>query len=145
MDQASSSTRSPNSEVLNIPKYYLFKDESNPDVDYTLFKIRVDSDEGRAYEKLSNDAEREQYMRQHAHEKMGYVSAQWHFYEDKIDGKKYLIRIGSAEGNELEILMGDSDDEMEEGSEKMEAVLRYFKEHSHMTEEIERRTSCALK
>jgi hypothetical protein len=68
----------------NIPvPYYTFKDkDEDPEVDYTLLKIRVDSDEGRVYTTLSTDAERLEYMRNHAHDRVGHVTPQWSFYED---------------------------------------------------------------
>lgn len=120
-------------------EYYGFIDltsETPESVDN--YKILVDSDEGRAYAELSTDAERLQHMRLYAHEKSAIVQAQWHFYRDKKEGKEYFIHINTPESEEVETLMGDSDEEWEEDSERAELVLRYFREHAHKVEVLQK-------
>ena len=132
MDQPTVATKP--QEGSNPPEHYTLKDEDNLEGDFTLCMVRVDSDEGRAYAKLSTDAERLQYMRLHAHEKVKHVSPQWHFYQDSKAKKMYYIRIRSPEGEEVSQLIGDSDEEVEDGSEKDEMLFRYFREHAHRVE-----------
>lgn len=45
----------------------------------------------------------------------------------------------------MERLIGDSDDEFEEGSPELEVVARYFKEHAHEVEPIEGEDICPLR
>lgn len=62
------------------------------------------------------------------------VQAQWAFYEDRLEGKRYNILIRSKEGREVEELMGDS--ESERGEEQEEILFRYFRKNAHNVEEL---------
>jgi hypothetical protein len=128
MAQLVGATNAP--ENAYIPIYHIFKDTtSETPQGYDVYKVVIDSDEGRAYAKLTTDPERLQFMRQHAHEKMPVVFATWHFYEDPTAGKEYNILIDSPEGREVDALMGDSD--AERGEEVEGKLLAYFKAHAH--------------
>lgn len=116
---------------------HVFKDTTSEDeTGYDLYKLPKDSfpgSPGHAYTLLSNDTERLAFMKTHGTLHRN-VQAQWVFYEDLREGKRYNILIRSKEGEEVEELMGDSDEEREE--EQEEVLLRYFREHAHNVEEL---------
>jgi hypothetical protein len=113
-----------------VPKHHCFKDTtSETPQGYDIYKVLIDSDEGRAYTKLTTDPDRLHFMRQYAHEKMPVVFATWHFYEDHIAGKEYSILIDCPEGREVDALMGDFD--AEQSGEAEGKLLAYFKAHAH--------------
>ncbi len=126
-----SSSRKP---YPKAPETYTFTDylTETPDTS-TLYKVLVDSDEGRTFASLTNDADRVRYMRQHAHQKQENVQAQWAFYEDTEAGKRYLIRNRSPEGEEVSRMMNLDE---EKGKLGQGAVLRYYREHAHVVEDI---------
>ena len=97
-------------------------------------KILVNSAEGRVYSQLTTDIDRLEFVRLHAHEKTVHVSPQWRFYRDRDKGLNYHICTGSQEDREVSELVGDSDEELEEGSGRDHAVRRYFREHAHGVE-----------
>lgn len=132
-----SPARASTSEVnQEPPKYYIFKETtSETPQGYDIYKVLVDSDEGRNYAKLTTDPERLQFVRQYAHEKMSIVFPTWHYYEDPESGKEYSILIDSPEGREVDELMGDSDDEL--GEEASRKLLAYFKAHAHKVQDFE--------
>jgi len=68
MERSDATAANDPEEPKTVPKNYTIIDET-PDSGFTHFEIRVDSDEGRVYEKLSPDSERLEYMRRHAHNK----------------------------------------------------------------------------
>ena len=128
MAQSLGAANTPGNEEL--PMYHFFKDSTSENSKgYDVYKVLVDSDDGRAYAKLTTDPERLHFMRQHAHEKMPVVFATWHFYQDHAEGKEYNILIDSPEGREVSALMEDSDAERDEEAEGK--LLAYFKAHAH--------------
>lgn len=70
------------------------------------------------------------------------MKAQWHFYKDRKAGKRCYIRILSPEGEELEELIGDSDEEVVEGSKREKLLLQFFQEHAHEVDEFVPKTHC---
>lgn len=139
MDQPPAVILSPRTIAAKLDQgeYHFFMDlASKTPESVDTYKILVDSDEGRAYTKLSTDAERLQHMRLYAHQKSTMAQAQWRVYTDKKEGKEYLIHINTPEYKEVERLMGDSDDEWEEESERAQIVHQYFREHAHNVEVI---------
>jgi len=123
------------SKTPQVQTHYYFKDSTSETSEgWDGYKVLINSDEGRAYVKLSTDPERLEFMRLHAHERQDTVFAQWMFYRDFKAGKAYNILIRSPEGEEASRLIGDSDDEMDEKTE--EAVLKYFQENAHEVTEL---------
>jgi hypothetical protein len=133
MAQPAGATQAP--EKAHTPIYHIFKDTtSETPQGYDVYKVIIDSDEGRAYSKLTGDLERLQFVRKHAHEKMPVVFATWHFYEDPVLGKEYSILIDSPEGREVDALMGDSNAEQDEETDAR--LLAYFKAHAHKVQDL---------
>jgi hypothetical protein len=133
MAQPAGATQSPEKAYTSI--YHIFKDTtSETPQGYDVYKVIIDSDEGRAYSKLTADLERLQFMREHAHEKMPVVFATWHFYDDPVAGKEYSILIDSPEGREVDALMGDSNAERDEETDAR--LLAYFKAHAHKVQDL---------
>ena len=116
-------------------EYYTWEEETS-DRCFTIYKIRINSDEARAYVKLTSDEKRLKYMRLHAHAKIEYVSPKYIFYEDSKSGKRFCIRTNTPECAEAERLIGDSDEELVAGTERGDRVLRYFETHAHQVESI---------
>lgn len=46
------------SNLSTALEYYLFRDNSKPDMDFYLYGIRIDANKGRAYEKLLTNNKR---------------------------------------------------------------------------------------
>jgi hypothetical protein len=122
-------------EQADTPIHHIFKDTtSETPQGYDVYKVKIDSDQGRAYSKLETDPERLQFMREHADEKMPVVFATWHFYEDPAAGKEYSILIDSPEGRVVDEMMGDSDAERDEETDGR--MLAYFKAHAHKVQDL---------
>jgi hypothetical protein len=117
------------------PIHHIFKDTTSENPQgYDVYKVIIDSDEGRAYSMLTTDPERLQFMRERAHEKMPIVFTTWHFYEDAAAGKEYGILIDSPEGRELDWLMDNSDTEQDK--EKERRLLACCKALAHKVEDL---------
>lgn len=133
MTQPESATQAP--EKASTPLHYTLKDTTSETLQgYDVYKVIVDSDEGRAYSMITTEPERLQFMREHAHEKTPVVFATWHFYEDRAAGKEYSILIDSPEGKEVDALMGDSDAEQDDTSKGR--LLAYFRAHAHKVQDL---------
>jgi hypothetical protein len=133
MAQPEGATQAP--EKAYTPIHHIFKDTtSETSQGYDVYKVIIDSDEGRAYSMITTEPERLQFMRKHAHEKMPVVFATWHFYEDLAAGKEYSILLDSPEGREVDALMGDSDAERDEKTEGR--LLAYFRAHAHKVQDL---------
>lgn len=116
--------------------YHIFKDStSETPQGYDVYKVLIESDEGRTYAKLSTDAERLEFMRLHAHEKIPTVYANVIGYDDLKEGKAYSINVKSPEAEKASELIGDSDDERDEEAE--EKVRLYFKKHAHTVHDLD--------
>ncbi len=123
------------SDPAPVQTQYIFKDAtSETPQGWNTYKLRIDSERGRAYARLATDPERLEFMRRHADEKQPVVFATHYFYEDRERGKEYQVLIGSEEGEEVERLMGDGDEKRGEGAE--ERLCEYFREHAHGVEEL---------
>lgn len=84
MDQLAEAAE-PQGELIRLERDYP-RDEETADGVYIMLETEVNSDDGRAYAKLTIDEERLKYMRSQVHEKMKCVSPQWYFYEDREAG-----------------------------------------------------------
>lgn len=142
MAQLVGTTQAPGKALT--PIHHIFKDTTSETSNgYDVYKVNIESDEGRAYSQLKTDPERLQFMREHSHEKMPVVFATWHFYEDLAAGKEYSILIDSPEGRQVDELIGDSDAERDEETEGR--VLAYFKAHAHKVQDLAPTTSAEVK
>ena len=71
-------------------------------------------------------------MRLHAYEKMKHVSPQYIFYQDIKTGMRFCTRTNTSQVTEAERLMGDSDEELVEGSERKEEVFYDISKSMHI-------------
>jgi hypothetical protein len=126
------------SDRSSVLPYHRFIDYKTSEGRETVYKVLVDSDEGRAYEKLTMDTNRLQYMKMHAHYKMVGVSPQFLFFDDLKARKSYLIRVGSPEHAVVAGMTEDSDEELEDGSEAQDVMFRYFVKHAHEVKDIKK-------
>jgi len=128
------------------PEYpwYALNAEEKENGDSWTYKIRIDSDEGRAYEKLTSAADRLAYMRKHhdpedSHEN---VCPTWRGWVDEVAGKHYSILIRSPEGDEIEKLvskLSGPDGWPPEGTKERREIEDYYREHAHEVVDLETR------
>jgi hypothetical protein len=117
--------------------------EGTPEGNYQMLRILIDSEEGRAYEKLSTDTERLEYMREHAHDKYEVVQVDSTFYEDRENGKRYVIKIKSPEYEGLQKLLREDGSSWSPEDREWDAMIQYYKDHATTVEEVPIR-SCTL-
>jgi hypothetical protein len=95
-----------------------------------VLRVLIDSDEGRAYEKLSTDTERLEYMRKHAQDTYDVVRTSTIFYADWENGKEYRIKINSPEHAGLQKLMKEDGGSWAPDDKEYGAMIQYFKDHA---------------
>ncbi|KAI1101489.1 hypothetical protein F4804DRAFT_315880 [Jackrogersella minutella] len=118
------------SQPERYPFYKIHDKENNTNGNYKVYTILIDSDDGRAYEKLSTDAERLNYMRQHAHDSWDVVQVDSAFYEDNVAGKEYVIKMNTPEYAGLEKLLQKDGSSWPPGTKEFDAMVQYYKEHA---------------
>ncbi|KAK6072999.1 hypothetical protein SCUP234_06772 [Seiridium cupressi] len=97
---------------------------------YKVHTILIDSDEGRAYEKLTSDAERLEYTREHSVDSWWVVQVDTAFVEDNAAGKKYEIKMKSPAYEGLKKFLHQDGSSPEPGTKGFEEMLQYYKEHA---------------
>ncbi|KAI1478813.1 hypothetical protein F4774DRAFT_144835 [Daldinia eschscholtzii] len=116
------------------------EDSSNGDR-YKVYVVLIDSDDGRAYEKLSTDSERLDYMRTHAHDSWDVVRPNAAFYEDHESRKRYVIKVDSPEYEGLQKTMKDGECYLE-GTKEFDDMLRYYRDHATTVEDLPSNPLC---
>ncbi|KAI1406761.1 hypothetical protein F5Y13DRAFT_196087 [Hypoxylon sp. FL1857] len=117
--------------------YYKIEDkDGDSDGNLKIYIILIDSDDGRAYEKLSTDAARLDYMRKHAHDSWSVVQPDSVFYEDTAAGKEYVIKINSREYEGLQKLLQEDGSSWPPGTKEFDAMVRYYKERATTVKDI---------
>ncbi|KAI8959247.1 hypothetical protein F5Y11DRAFT_362075 [Daldinia sp. FL1419] len=102
---------------------------------YTLW---VDSEEGRVYKKLSDDADRLIFLRENAHGCWNIIRPDRPgdmFYEDFITAQRYVIEKDSYAYQGLQKLLKNGEP-YPEGTEEFEAMVKYYEEHATYLETI---------
>jgi hypothetical protein len=127
-------------EDMGIYPWYNMADhdvpEGTPEGNYRMLRILMDSEEGRAYEKLSTDTDRLDYMRKHAHDKYNVVQVDSTFYEDRENGKRYLIKFKSPEYEGLRKLLREDGSYWSPEDREWDAMIQYYKDHAPTVEDI---------
>ncbi|KAI1652703.1 hypothetical protein F4813DRAFT_394432 [Daldinia decipiens] len=118
------------------PYYKIHDKQSGWNGSFKVYTILIDSDDGRAYEKLSTDSERLDYMRKHAHDSWNVVRPDAAFYEDHELGKRYTIKINSPEYERLQKMMRKDGECPDEGTKEFDDMLQYYKDHATSVEDI---------
>ncbi|KAF3066553.1 hypothetical protein GL218_09019 [Daldinia childiae] len=124
------------------PYYKIHDRENGSNGSFKVYIILIDSDDGRAYEKLSTDSERLDYMRKHANDSWDVVRPDAAFYEDYELGKRYTIKKDSPEYKGLQKLMRKDGESYHEGTKEFADMLQYYKEHATMVEDISVGSRC---
>ncbi|KAI0134989.1 hypothetical protein F4814DRAFT_6244 [Daldinia grandis] len=124
------------------PYYTIDDKENSSNGSFKVHAILIDSDDGRAYEKLSTDSERLDYMRKHAHDSWNVVQTDAHFYEDHESGKRYIIKKNSPECEGLRKMMQQDGECYPEGTKEFDDMLRYYEEHATSVEDIPAGSCC---
>jgi hypothetical protein len=123
------------------PEYpwYALKADEKENGDFMIFKIRIDSDEGREYAKLTTHSDRLAYMRKHHHDSYETIQVSQSVWTDDATGKRYAIWIRSPEGEELERLLSKPRESRwpPEGSKELREIQDYYKEHAHEVVDVE--------
>lgn len=117
------------------PFYTIHDLENKPHGSYTVYAIRIDSDDGRAYKALSTHAERLAFMRERAHDSWNAVQADSAFLEDNVAGKTYVIKMDTPEYEGLQKMLMEDGGCWPEGTREFEDMVRYYKEHATEIEE----------
>jgi hypothetical protein len=132
-------------EESGIYPWYNMKDyeppEGLPEENYFecfVLRILIDSDEGRAYGKLSTDVERLEYMRKHAHDKYQVVNVDHTFYEDREEGKTYLINTKSPEYKGLQKILREDGSSWSPEDKEYEAMIKYYKDYATKVEDTKK-------
>ena len=76
--------------------------------DYYVYRLRVNSENGRAFAALNTDIERYGFMRKYADERMGTVSPNQVGWGDEQTGKCYVFELSTPEGKRAEGLCCNS-------------------------------------
>ncbi|KAH6652303.1 hypothetical protein BKA67DRAFT_573538 [Truncatella angustata] len=113
---------------------------------FKVHTILIDSDEGRAYEKLTTDAERLDYMRKHSVDSWWVVQADTVSFEDNVAGKRYEIKKNSDEYKGLKKLLKKDGSTPDPGTKEWDKMVRYYKEHATTIADVPVNTSdsCAI-
>ncbi|KAI1859462.1 hypothetical protein JX265_010465 [Neoarthrinium moseri] len=101
-----------------------------------VYIILIDSDKGRALEKLETDDERLAYMRENADDSWRLVQADTAFFEDITLGKKYSIKKGTPEYEGLQKTLQEDGSSWPPGTEEFNAMLQYYREYATEVEDI---------
>lgn len=117
------------------PFYKIHDKEDSKDGSFRIYKIMIDSDDGRAYEKLSTDAERLDYMRAHAHDSWKVVQVDSVFYEDRVEGKTYIIKKDTPEYEGLKKLYRKDGNSWPPGTKEFDDMVQYYKDYATSVEE----------
>ncbi|KAI0380437.1 hypothetical protein F5Y04DRAFT_289423 [Hypomontagnella monticulosa] len=117
------------------PFYKIEDREGCEDGSFRIYKIMIDSDDGRAYEKLSTDAERLDYMRAHAHDSWKVAQVDSVFYEDRVEGKTYIIKKDTPEYEGLKKLHRKDDSSWLPGTKEFDDMVQYYKDYATSVEE----------
>ncbi|KAH8205104.1 hypothetical protein TruAng_000669 [Truncatella angustata] len=91
---------------------------------FKVHTILIDSDEGRAYEKLTTDAERLDYMRKHSVDSWWVVQADTVSFEDNVAGKRYEIKKNSDEYKGLKKLLKKDGSTPDPGTKEWDKMVR---------------------
>ncbi|KAI1644375.1 uncharacterized protein F4817DRAFT_346774 [Daldinia loculata] len=124
------------------PYYKIHDKENGSNGSFKVYTILIDSDDGRAYEKLSTDSERLDYMRKHAHDSWDVVRTDAAFYEDCELGKRYTIKKDSPEYEGLQKMMRKDGECHHEGTKEFHDMLQYYKDHATTVEDIPAGSHC---
>ena len=121
--------------------WHCLKADENEDGGAWIFRILIDSVEGRAYVKLTTDVERLEYMRQHHHDSYEIVPPSQTGWIDETAGLEYTIQIRSPEGEELAKLRSKFPDECwpPEGTKERREIEDYYRKHAHEIVDVETR------
>ncbi|KAI2471292.1 hypothetical protein F4781DRAFT_131141 [Annulohypoxylon bovei var. microspora] len=117
------------------PYYKIHDKEGSSDGRYKVYTILIDSDDGRAYEKLSTHTERLEYMRKHAHDSWNVVQTDSTFLEDNLAGKTYTIKINSPEYEGLKKFLREDGSSWPPGTKEFDDMARYYREHATSVED----------
>ncbi len=132
-------------ENLGILPWYTLGDYENPEEtpegNSYILRILIDSDEGRAYEKLSTHPERLDYMRKHHHDKYKVIQTTATFYEDREEGKSYSIDYKSPEYEGLQKYLREDGYSWTPEDKEWDAMIQYFKDHATKVEDVPVRPS----
>ncbi|KAL8388204.1 hypothetical protein RB595_009384 [Gaeumannomyces hyphopodioides] len=118
--------------------FHSLKDEVSADgTRHNLLKIFCDTPEGRAYDGLATDEERLAYMRAHHQDNTWHVQPDERIFEDWDEGKCYVVKIRSAEGQVLARLDPPDGEEWEDAEcEGYRAWLDFFKKNASYIEDL---------
>ncbi|OTA98108.1 hypothetical protein M426DRAFT_17749 [Hypoxylon sp. CI-4A] len=118
-------------------QYYDYGDSKEmKDGRFNMYRVLIDSDEGRAFEKLSTDSERLDFMRKHAHGSWVVVRSDSCFIEDLAAGKKYVIKIDTPEYEGLQKFLQEDGDSWPPGTKEFDAMFQYYKEHASSVHDV---------
>lgn len=119
--------------------FHSLKDEESADgTRHKLLKIFCDTPEGRAYSDLATDEQRLAYMRAHHQDSTWHVKPDERVLEDWDEGKCYVVKIRSPEGQALAKLDPQGGGEWEdEKSEGYRAWVEFFKKNASYVEELQ--------
>ncbi|KLU83758.1 hypothetical protein MAPG_02809 [Magnaporthiopsis poae ATCC 64411] len=120
------------------PFHSLRDEESADGTRYNLLKIFCDTPEGRAYDDLVTDEQRLAYMRANHQDNTWHVQPDERIFEDWDEGKCYVVKIRSPEGQALAKLDPPGGEEWEdEKSEGYRAWVDFFKKNASYVEELQ--------
>ncbi|EJT72936.1 hypothetical protein GGTG_09787 [Gaeumannomyces tritici R3-111a-1] len=119
------------------PSHSLKDEVSEDGMRHNLLKIFCDTPEGRTYEGLATDEERLAYMRAHHQDNTWHVQPDERILEDWDEGKCYVVKILSPEGQALARLDPPEGEDWEDPEcEGYLAWLDFFKKNASYVEEL---------
>ncbi|KAH9907777.1 hypothetical protein F4778DRAFT_797848 [Xylariomycetidae sp. FL2044] len=123
--------------IRGTPEWPYYKMRRNGrDGSQEVYIVLMDSEKGRALEKLETDTERLEYMRVNADDSWQVVQADTVFLEDVAAGKKYSIKKGTAEYDGLQKTLQEDGSSWPQGTKEFTAMLQYYRRHATIVEDL---------